>query len=77
MGLVGVAAYLVIVGPCLKTVWKTLCISSHYHRRRLGFQGLAAEQNVPVAEERAFRGYVMHKLVAQNFETVRPGPFTW
>jgi len=42
----------------------------------LGFRVLGAVLTVPVAEELAFRGYVIHKLVAQDFETVRPGRFT-
>lgn len=32
---------------------------------------------VPIAEELAFRGYVLHKLVSQHFENVRHGQFTW
>jgi membrane protease YdiL (CAAX protease family) len=42
----------------------------------LGFRVLGAVLTVPVAEELAFRGYVIHKLVTQDFETVRPGQFT-
>jgi CAAX prenyl protease-like protein len=30
-----------------------------------------------LAEELAFRGYVIHKLVTQDFETVPLGRFTW
>jgi exosortase E/protease (VPEID-CTERM system) len=43
----------------------------------LGFRVLGSVMTVPVAEELAFRGYVIHKLVARDFETVRPGQFTW
>ena len=32
---------------------------------------------VPIAEELAFRGYLIRKLVARNFENVQPGQFTW
>lgn len=32
---------------------------------------------VPLAEELAFRDYVIRKLVAKDFETVRRGRFTW
>lgn len=32
---------------------------------------------VPIAEELAFRGYLLRKLVASDFENVRPGQFTW
>ena len=32
---------------------------------------------VPLAEELAFRGYLLRKLVARDFENVRPGQFTW
>jgi CAAX prenyl protease-like protein len=43
----------------------------------LGLRVLGSVITVPLAEELAFRGYVLHKLVAQDFETVRPGQFTW
>jgi exosortase E/protease (VPEID-CTERM system) len=43
----------------------------------LGFRVLGSVITVPLAEELAFRGYVLHKLVAQDFETVPPGQFTW
>ena len=32
---------------------------------------------VPLAEELAFRGYLIRKLVRNDFETVPPGYFTW
>jgi exosortase E/protease (VPEID-CTERM system) len=32
---------------------------------------------LPIAEELAFRGYLIRKLVSRNFETVTPGHFTW
>lgn len=32
---------------------------------------------VPIAEELAFRGYLIRKLVASDFESVPPGHFTW
>jgi exosortase E/protease (VPEID-CTERM system) len=32
---------------------------------------------VPVAEELAFRGYLIRKLVAKDFVNVTPGSFTW
>lgn len=31
----------------------------------------------PLAEELAFRGYLMRRLIASDFEAVRPGAFTW
>lgn len=31
----------------------------------------------PLAEELAFRGYLMRRLVSPDFEAVRPGAFTW
>ena len=43
----------------------------------LGFRVLGSVITVPLAEELAFRGYVIHKLVAKDFETVPPGQFTW
>jgi exosortase E/protease (VPEID-CTERM system) len=32
---------------------------------------------VPMAEELAFRGYLMRKLIASDFASVNPGQFTW
>lgn len=43
----------------------------------LGFRVLGSVITVPLAEELAFRGYVIHKLVARDFETVHPGQLTW
>jgi exosortase E/protease (VPEID-CTERM system) len=43
----------------------------------VGCRVLGSVLTVPIAEELAFRGYVLHKLVARDFETVRPGQFTW
>jgi exosortase E/protease (VPEID-CTERM system) len=31
----------------------------------------------PLAEELAFRGYLMRRLISSDFETVPPGQFTW
>ena len=31
----------------------------------------------PLAEELAFRGYLMRRLISSDFEAVRPGQFTW
>ena len=38
---------------------------------------IAASITVPVAEELAFRGYLMRRLVAADFESVDPRRFTW
>jgi CAAX prenyl protease-like protein len=43
----------------------------------VGFRVIGSVLTVPIAEELAFRGYVLPKLVAANFESVRPGQFTW
>jgi exosortase E/protease (VPEID-CTERM system) len=43
----------------------------------VGFRVLGSVLMVPLAEELAFRGYVMRKLVARDFETVPLGHFTW
>jgi exosortase E/protease (VPEID-CTERM system) len=43
----------------------------------LGFRVLGSVLMVPLAEELAFRGYVMRKLVARDFENVPLGHFTW
>jgi len=41
------------------------------------FRVLGSVVTVPVAEELAFRGYIIRKLVDKNFEDVAPGQFTW
>ncbi len=41
------------------------------------FRVLGSVVTVPMAEELAFRGYLIRKLVAKDFENVRPGDFTW
>ncbi len=43
----------------------------------LMFRTAGAVLTVPVAEELAFRGYLIRKLVASEFETVPAGQFTW
>jgi exosortase E/protease (VPEID-CTERM system) len=40
-------------------------------------RALAAIVVIPIAEELAFRGYLLRKLVRANFETVPLGYFTW
>jgi CAAX prenyl protease-like protein len=41
------------------------------------FRIVGAVVTVPIAEELAFRGYVMRKLIAHDFEEVPLGRFTW
>lgn len=43
----------------------------------LGFRVIGSVVTVPIAEELAFRGYLIRKLVASDFENVPPGQFTW
>jgi exosortase E/protease (VPEID-CTERM system) len=43
----------------------------------LAFRVAGSVLLVPVVEELAFRGYLLRKLVAADFENVRPGQFTW
>jgi len=43
----------------------------------LVFRVVGCVVTVPIAEELAFRGYLIRKLVAADFETVPPGRFTW
>lgn len=43
----------------------------------LSLRVLGSVLTVPIAEELAFRGYLLHKLVAHDFETVRLGQCTW
>ena len=43
----------------------------------VGCRVLGSVLIVPLAEELAFRGYVLHKLIAHDFASVRPGQFTW
>jgi len=41
------------------------------------FRTAGSVVTVPLAEEIAFRGYLMRKLVASDFVSVPPGQFTW
>jgi len=41
------------------------------------FRVIGAVVTVPLAEELAFRGYLIRKLVARDFENVAPGHFSW
>jgi exosortase E/protease (VPEID-CTERM system) len=43
----------------------------------VGFRVIGSVLIVPVAEELAFRGYVLPKLVTPDVATVRPGQLTW
>ncbi|MGZ4835717.1 MAG: CAAX prenyl protease-related protein, partial [Terriglobales bacterium] len=43
----------------------------------LNARSLAACVTVPIAEELAFRGYLMRRLVAADFEIVDPRHITW
>jgi len=43
----------------------------------LAFRVIGSIVTVPLAEELAFRGYLIRKLVSPAFETVRSGHFTW
>lgn len=43
----------------------------------LFFRVLGSVVLVPVAEELAFRGYLLRRLQAADFQTVPPGRFTW
>jgi CAAX prenyl protease-like protein len=43
----------------------------------LVFRVAGSVVTVPLAEELAFRGYLMRRLVAPDFEKVPPGRFTW
>ena len=52
------------LGPAGAAVW-------------IAFRVIGAVLVVPIAEELAFRGYLLRKLVARDFERVEPGRFTW
>jgi exosortase E/protease (VPEID-CTERM system) len=43
----------------------------------IAFRVIGAVVTVPIAEELAFRGYALRKLIASDFESVPPGRFTW
>jgi CAAX prenyl protease-like protein len=43
----------------------------------VSFRVIGSIITVPLAEELAFRGYLIRKLVSPAFETVRVGQFTW
>jgi exosortase E/protease (VPEID-CTERM system) len=40
-------------------------------------RALAATTTVPIAEELAFRGFLLRRLMAEDFETIPLGRFTW
>jgi exosortase E/protease (VPEID-CTERM system) len=58
------AAYLGDLAPALALLW-------------LVFRVLGSVVIVPIAEELAFRGYLIRKLVSVDFARVAPGRFTW
>jgi exosortase E/protease (VPEID-CTERM system) len=41
------------------------------------FRVVGSVVTVPIAEELAFRGYLIRKLISRDFESVRPGQFSW
>jgi exosortase E/protease (VPEID-CTERM system) len=43
----------------------------------IAFRIVGAIVTVPIAEELAFRGYAIRKLISSDFESVPPGSFTW
>jgi len=43
----------------------------------IAVRALAAATTVPIAEELAFRGFLLRRLMAEDFESVEPGRFTW
>jgi exosortase E/protease (VPEID-CTERM system) len=43
----------------------------------LAFRVIGSVITVPIAEELAFRGYLIRRLIAADVSTVRPGRFTW
>jgi exosortase E/protease (VPEID-CTERM system) len=43
----------------------------------MAFRVIGAVVTVPIAEELAFRGYAIRKLIASDFESVPVGRFTW
>jgi exosortase E/protease (VPEID-CTERM system) len=43
----------------------------------LAFRVVGSVVAVPLAEELAFRGYLIRRLIARDFQSVAPGRFTW
>jgi CAAX prenyl protease-like protein len=43
----------------------------------MAFRIIGAIVTVPIAEELAFRGYAIRKLISVDFESEPPGTFTW
>lgn len=60
----GTPAALVAASPLLRSAWITL-------------RAAAAIVTVPIAEELAFRGYVLRRFVSADFESVSPRRVTW
>jgi exosortase E/protease (VPEID-CTERM system) len=91
--LVGISWASVAIGTLCFLLWIFLAhpdgaaaaaIASHLHSlpttARTGwllFRVLGAVLTVPLAEELAFRGYLLRKLVASDFESVPFDSFTW
>ena len=82
---IGVAVFLIWIGldrlmsvPVATAMPKALAASSTGARVTwLFFRVLAATVTVPIAEELAFRGFLLRRLVSQDFESVAFTRFTW
>jgi exosortase E/protease (VPEID-CTERM system) len=60
----GIGAGLAALSSPAKVAWVT-------------FRAVAAITTVPVAEELAFRGFLIRRLIAADFEPLKPTAFTW
>jgi len=64
--------------PAANAMPKVLAASSAVARITwISFRVLAAGVTVPIAEELAFRGYLLRRLISQDFESVPFSRFTW
>jgi exosortase E/protease (VPEID-CTERM system) len=67
-----------IGGPIASSMPTALSASSTAARTTwIAFRILAATVTVPIAEELAFRGFLLRRLISQDFESVPFARFTW
>ena len=83
--LIGVAVFLLwialerFIHPLTSTAMPVALAGATAATRTLwiSIRALAATTTVPIAEELAFRGFLLRRLMAEDFETIPMGRFTW
>jgi len=83
--LMGVAVFVLWIAlgrflhPLASTAMPTALAGASAAKRAawVSIRVLAATTTVPIAEELAFRGFLLRRLMAQEFETIPLGHYTW